>query len=305
MRISRPLTMLSLSAAGLLAVVVAYQGVVHPLDAALPMQRQARADALRVEAARPDAGMPLSQREDARLDFGGASDLYAYRQALRAREAAGEPAAMWEASRVMEYCAAYASDPAGYAADTRAILGMEGGATAAMAAARERVGERCRRFVPADGLSLAALRAKRIEAAGAGSLAAEAALLAMGEPLSDSGAYRQDLVGRVLRSADPQAFLALSSAMGIAASGQDAYFGRISGSQYSEWAWQIAACRLGADCSARGVLMTSYCANGGVCSRDASQDFYTFVLDAGVPRQGVDNLNAMVDSLMADSGVGG
>lgn len=305
MRISRPLTLLSLSAAGLLAVVVAYQGVVHPVDAVLPMQRQARADALPVDGVRAASGRPLPRMDDARLDFNGASDLYAYRQALRTREAAGEHAALWEASRVIEYCAAYAADPASYAADTRVILAMEGGATAAMAAARERVSQRCRRFVPADDLSLAAMRAKRLEAAGAGSLAAEAALLAMGEPLSDSGAYRQDLVGRVLRSADPQAFLALSSAMGIAASGQEAYFGRISGSQYSEWAWQIAACRLGADCSARGVLMTSYCANGGICSRDASQDFYTFVLDAGVPRQGVDNLNAMVDSLMADSGVGG
>ena len=244
-----------------------------------------------------------SDRNDTRVDFEGAGDLYVYLHSLRAREAAGDPQALWNASRVLDYCAAYASNPAGYARDSRAIQAMKGAATAAMATARDRVSQRCRRFVPEDGFSMSALRDKRIEAARAGSLSAEAALLTMGEPLSASNEYAQDLVQRVLRSADPDAYLALSTAMGIAASGRSDAFGRISGSQYSELAWQLAACRLGADCSAAGALMTSYCANGGICSRDASQDFYTFVLDAAVPRQGADTLNEMVDSLLSDSGV--
>jgi hypothetical protein len=172
-----------------------------------------------------------------------------------------------------------------------------------MAAARDRIGQRCVRFVPADGFSLSSLRAKRFDAARAGSLAAEAALLAMGEPLSGSNEYKQDLVERVRRSGNPEAYVAISPAMGIAGSGQEAYLGRISGTQYSELAWLLAACRLGNDCSPGGVLMTSYCANGGICSRDGSQDFYAFVLDAGVPRQGADNLNGMVDSLMSGIGV--
>jgi hypothetical protein len=238
-----------------------------------------------------------------RADFEGANDLYAYVQGLRARETAGDAEALWAVSRVLDYCSAYATDPAGYAADTRAISALKGSSTAAMAAARDRVGQRCARFVPADGFSLSALRAKRFDAARAGSLAAEAALLAMGEPLSDSNEYRQDLVERVRRSGNPEAYVAISPAMGIAGSGQEAYLGRISGTQYSELAWLLAACRLGNDCSPNGVLMTTYCANGGICSRDSSQDFYTFVLDAGVPRQGADNLNGMVESLMSGIGV--
>ena len=237
-----------------------------------------------------------------RADFEGASDLYAYVQGLRARETAGDAEALWKVSRVLDYCAAYAANPVGYAADTRAILELDGSSTAAMAAARDRVGRRCARFVPADDFSLSALRAKRFDAAHAGSLAAEAALLAMGEPLSASNEYKQDLVERVRRSGDPEAYVAISPAMGIAGSGQEVYLGRISGTQYAELAWLLAACRLGNDCSPSSVLMTTYCANGGICSRDSSQDFYAFVLDAGVPRQGADNLNGMVDSLM--SGIG-
>jgi hypothetical protein len=91
--------------------------------------------------------------------------------------------------------------------------------------------------------------------------------------------------------------------MGIAGSGQEAYLGSVSGTQLSELAWLLAACRLGNACGPGSVLMTSYCANGGICSRDSSQDFNTFVLDAGVPRQGADNLNLMVDSLMSGIGV--
>ena len=52
------------------------------------------------------------------------------------------------------------------------------------------------------------------------------------------------------------------------------------------------------DCTSESALMTSYCANGGICSSVPGQDFERFVFDAAVPRQGVDVINDMVDSLM-------
>jgi hypothetical protein len=294
---------LLLAAATVLAVAGWYRGTGDNAQTYARAVENVRdgAPSLRAVPNRPN--FVASDRNGTRVDFEGAGDLYVYLHSLRAREAAGDPQALWNASRVLDYCAAYASNPTGYARDSRAIQAMKGAATAAMATARDRISQRCRRFVPEDGFSMSALRDKRIEAARAGSLSAEAALLTMGEPLSAGNEYAQDLVQRVLRSADPDAYLALSTAMGIAASGRSEAFGRISGSQYSELAWQLAACRLGADCSAGGALMTSYCANGGICSRDASQDFYTFVLDAAVPRQGADTLNEMVDSLLSESGV--
>ncbi|MET0893701.1 MAG: hypothetical protein ABWY01_09060 [Pseudoxanthomonas sp.] len=296
-------TLLLLAALSWLALAGWNRGLADPVEAAPYVAQDLRG---RVVSAAPTPERSVQRRQerrDVRMDFEGATDLYAYLQGLRVLEAAGDPHALWNASRVLDYCATYASDPAGYAHDTGAIHALKGAATATMAATRDRVSQRCRRFVPADGLSMDTLRAKRIAAARAGSLAAEAALLSMGEPLSASNEYAQDLVGRVLHSAQPDAYLALSPAMGIAASGREAYFGAVSGSQYSELAWQLAACRLGADCTASGGLMTSYCANGGICSRNASQDFYTFVLDAAVPRQGAENLNEMVDSLLSDIGV--
>ena len=53
--------------------------------------------------------------------------------------------------------------------------------------------------------------------------------------------------------------------------------------------------------SADGALMTQYCANGGVCARDARQDFSSFVRDAAVPRQGADEIDRMKNALVEDA----
>ncbi|MFR0656913.1 hypothetical protein SB719_20420, partial [Pantoea sp. SIMBA_079] len=89
-----------------------------------------------------------------------------------------------------------------------------------------RVGHRCARFLPTDTLSFTQLVEARQAAALAGSLPAEAALLAMGEPLDDDADYKAALVDRVQASRDPEAFVALAPAMGVAASDDAALAGR-------------------------------------------------------------------------------
>ncbi|HBK47466.1 MAG TPA: hypothetical protein DDZ67_13745, partial [Xanthomonadaceae bacterium] len=72
-------------------------------------------------------------------------------------------------------------------------------------------------------------------------MAAEAALLTLGQPLDNSTAYKRNLVERVLASRDPEAYLAISPAMGASASGEDAFRGYVAGDQFAELAWQLAA----------------------------------------------------------------
>ena len=114
-----------------------------------------------------------------RRAFEESADLFAYSRELMVLASAGDADAMWLLSLVHDYCAGYAADPVGYAQDTRVIerLGLSGGA--AMLSARQRVQQRCARFVPQDGFSLPMIVNQRTQAARAGSLAAEAALLAM------------------------------------------------------------------------------------------------------------------------------
>ncbi|MFD1295385.1 hypothetical protein ACFQ4Q_01905 [Lysobacter gummosus] len=268
-----------------------------------PLARQGdvgRDDAIRVPAPRRNAHLPA--QSPLRQQFEQAPDLYAYAQTLRSRADAGEPEAIWLLTRVYDYCANYSNAPVDYGNDTRTIDAMKMRSSAAMAAARTRVSQRCARFAPEDNLSYSMIVIKRTEAAKAGSLPAEASLLAAGKPLENTEEYLQNLVDRVVRSKDADAYSALAPGMGIAANGRTAGFGynRVAGTQFAELAWQLAACKLGQDCGPKGSLMTSYCANGGICSQDPQQDFASFVYDAAIPRQGADVVQEMVDSLTGE-----
>ncbi|MDR6991774.1 hypothetical protein [Luteimonas sp. 3794] len=242
-----------------------------------------------------DATHPLQRA------FEQADDLFAFRQQLRPLADAGDAEARWVISRVDEYCAGFARDPAGFARDSALIDGLRLDAARALGAARARIGTRCGRFAPGDAPTFVQLVERRRAAAEAGSLAAEAALLAMGAPLQDDMDYRRDLVARVQASRNPGAFVALAPAMGVAASGDVALADTVAGTQASELAWQLAGCDLGHDCSANGALMTEYCANGGICARDARQDFSAFVRDAAVPPQGAEEIDRMKDTLVEDA----
>ncbi len=258
--------------------------------------------ALRVQ---PATLRPPPALSSLRRGFEESADLFAYSRELMMRASVGDADAMWLLSLVQDYCAGFAADPSGYAQDTRVIakLGLSGGG--AMLSARQRVQQRCARFVPQDGFSLPMIVNQRTQAARAGSLAAEAALLAMDRPLQAGDDYRRELVQRVLDSGDPYAFVAIAPVMGSVGSGRGETLGDVSGSELSEIAWRIASCRLGMDCSPGGSMMTNYCVNGGICSQDETQDFSTFARDAGVPRQGEDNVEEMVGTLLSHTGVDG
>lgn len=281
-------------------------------------------DPVRMEAAVGDSAAPLAvappalvappQRErpwsvgpglplDLRAALENAPDLFGYAQQLQRAGGAGNAEATWLLSRIYDYCTSYALDPSAYALDNQTLAGLGLTASPGLVAARERVGRRCTGFTPADGLGRVLTLTQRKQAAADGSLAAEASLLAAGEPLREDAAYRRALVERVVESQDPEAYLALSPAMGASAASDDAYRGLVAGDQFSQLAWQLAACELGLACGPNSVLMNSYCANGGVCSRDSAQDFVSFVFDAAVPRQGVEKMNELVNRLRRRHGV--
>ena len=239
----------------------------------------------------------LDRPLDMRQALEAREDLFDYAAQLRLAADGGDAQAAWTMTRIYDYCGLYASDPQGYALDSAMLSALGLQANPGLLAARQRVGRRCAGFAAAEPPGRRVLLQRRQQAAQAGNLAAEAALLAMGEPLSPQPQYRQELVRRVIQSQDPEAFLALSPAMGAAAAGDLALSGTVAGNTLSQLAWQVAACRLGLACGPDSVLMNGYCANGGICSRSPGQDFESFVFDAAVPRQGVEKMNELINSL--------
>lgn len=306
----RPLLLVAALAMLAGGALYARRGPVEPQQAHKPIAAPAAAAAGSVANASATAGVAdarsgapalsraLSPAAQLRERFEHSDDLYGYAQELGPAVRAGRPAETWMYSRVLDYCSGYAASPADYGRDTQAIAGMNLRTSSAMVAARNRVGQRCARFTPDDDLSYATILSNRIRAAKAGSLPAEASLLGMDRPLRTDEGYIRDLVERVRNSLDPEAYFAISPRMGIASSGRRDFYGPVAGTQFSELAWQLAACRLGLDCSPNSVLMTTYCANGGICSQDPTQDFNDFVFDAAVPRQGTEVMNDMVDGLV-------
>lgn len=266
---------------------------------AMPLQARQLARELlsRERSAAVPSGLPL----DIRADIEGDTDLFAYAQRLRQQAAEGNAEAGWMVSRVYDYCAIYAMDPGGYQLDNSLLTGMGMSASAPMVQARERVARRCAGFVSSDGLGRSLILSQRIVAARAGNLAAEAALFADGKPLQEGAAYRRGLVERVMESRDPEAYMAISTAMGQRASGDAALQGLVAGDQFSELAWRLAACELGMACGPDSVLMNNFCANGGICSQDGGQDFSTFVYDAAVSRQGAGKMKTLVEQLIKRS----
>lgn len=263
--------------------------------------------ALSAAAAQPRRTPPRGSATTARAAglreaFEAAPDLFAYSQSLAPAVRAGDAEATWLMSKVVDYCAGYSVDPAGFARDTALLGGMGLRSSTTIAASRGRIGERCRRFSDADGLTPSLAYTLRIDAARAGSLAAEAALMGMGEPLAADGDYARDLVVRVRQSLDAEAYGAIAPAMGTLDARLAAAAEPDIAPQFRELAWQLAACELGMDCGPDSALMTSYCASGGICSNDATQDFEEFVYDAAVPRQSADLVRNMVDMLVVGTG---
>lgn len=235
-----------------------------------------------------------------RRDFDTSIDLFDFAQRLLPEVADGEPEATWLLSRVIDECAGYAADPAAFARDSAVLAGMGLPAARAMQVARARVGTRCGRFGPGDDLSHAREHRLRWQAARAGGLAAEAELLARGQPLSADAGYSDGLLERVVRAGDAQAFGALSAAGEVP--GWLSMLDQNVAPQYAPLVWQLVACRMGMDCGPQSPVVTSYCVNGGICSRLPEQGFEEFVYDAAVPRQSAEIVRSAVSALMEGFG---
>ncbi|MBD9478862.1 hypothetical protein [Pseudoxanthomonas sp. PXM02] len=133
-------------------------------------------------------------------------------------------------------------------------------------------------------------------AAKAGSLAAEAALVASRAPLSRDENYLRALRERVARSRDPEAFLAMADAMGPEASSLPHVFGPESGTEEATLAWTLAACRTGLDCRSNGALMTTYCL-AGICG--PYNNFEQLVFEGLLPASERNRINEMVGRVIS------
>lgn len=256
---------------------------------------------VRPEPASKGAGhrprVALDKQDERRGAFETADDLSEFIRSLDSAVDANDPEAIWLVSRAIDYCLPYASNPSGFSNDTNVLVAAaDRDLSSPLKAAREKVSSRCRNFNSTNPLSRSDALVNIVRAAKAGSLPAEAALVTRGTPLDKSDDYLRDLVRRVEASGDPEAFLAISEAMGPSASARGEVLGPASGTVESTFAWQLAACRSGLDCSSGGSLMTMYCSNGGICGPYDS--FEELLFQGLVPQNRRTAINTLVDTII-------
>jgi hypothetical protein len=213
-----------------------------------------------------------------RVEYERSDDLF---MLARAHVNTKDPESLWLVAKIVDYCAPFGMDPKGYAAQTDVMLPlvkpME--RRIVVKSMRERMLKRCRGFEGSDSRNTFKVGSDLVfktMAARAGSLPAEASLLSRNAPLQKDPEYLKGLVDRVLSSRDPDAYVAISTAMGLSASGKETFFGPYSGSNSADYAWQLAGCRFGLDCSSNGALMTMYCSSAGICTNESNLEGVIF-----------------------------
>lgn len=236
-------------------------------------------------------------------DFSAAPDLFAFVSDLKPAVEAGDPEALWFTYRALEYCFAYALNPAGYTKDTEtAATQFEPGLRDHFLRARTQVSGRCRGYSTRK-ISLSQTYAVLLTAAQEGSLAAKATAIAYAnalpkaQRLPDSDLQIAQLVANIRRAKDPEAYLALSLLTGAVAQGRQNAFGPVSGSDIAAQSWALAACRIGMDCSATSPVMTQYCANAMVCGY---QNLNQLALNALIPAASAKLVETNIQSITAE-----
>jgi len=91
----------------------------------------------------------------------------------------------------------------------------------------------------------------------------------------------QQIARDVINSSDPEAIFVLGDLVALAPEGTD--LGELKAATegpYANYAWGIAACRMGADCGPNSFRMDSLCINTGICGAGSFEDA---IRDGAVP----------------------
>lgn len=206
----------------------------------------------------------------------GADTLHAAMRSTDARSL------WWAATRLRE-CAGFRNGTDAYAAGTRQMASVIGGAEgASYRQARARMHMRCAMFSSAEARRLLTTDARRLlltRAARAGSLPAELALLGERAPLFANTQYLDGLMERAARSRDADVARQMADVVldqrlqPLVAR----HFAGMPADHRGVTAWLVTACSRGLDCSANGLAATEACASGAfmACNGD---DFVTALM---------------------------
>jgi hypothetical protein len=209
----------------------------------------------------------------------------------QAGEGKSDPASLGLRARALQECQALADTPdyfAKFDTDGPALYGDK------FPIVRRQVDTYLKRCgALANAAKAAETKAAIEEAAKAGNVWADAMMFpqeSRARPSAEVDAHLQN----ILASHDPYAIGALADEM----AGQltDSRFSDLAGSPLSGYAWLLASCELGRDCTSNGQLMREACIFAGLCG--AATDFHALLKDSVLSADELSRVESVEQSIL-------
>lgn len=180
---------------------------------------------------------------------------------------------------VYEYCSLFSQSPEKFRGHVEYMSNASPAARQALQRIGMKVEQRCRNVDGGAAITPEKLREWQGIAADAGSLLA-ATKIAVASPLEISPAERGKVIEAVAATGDPELILQAAPLLAFPVESA-AVKGSTGGNEIASFAWELAACRRGANCKSGQNHMDIICLGGGPCNYP---DYETAIRRAAVPQ---------------------
>jgi hypothetical protein len=173
-------------------------------------------------------------------------------------------------ARAFEYCSFYSQSSDKFKAHIDALASASPDQGAALRAVGSKIEERCAGVSPGEPITDEEIRRWQAIASKGGHLPA-----LIRTAVTDVDSVSDEEKGQLFRAAansrEPQTVLEAASLISFAAAVD--YDGLpVGGGEIDQYAWEIAACRLGAPCARGSLFMDQLCLSGGGCNAASYED---------------------------------
>ncbi|WP_159091892.1 hypothetical protein [Stenotrophomonas sp. ZAC14D2_NAIMI4_7] len=230
----------------------------------------------REESPRPGTGTSPS-KDWAHLSSSAAESRFLE---LRGRAEAGDVIAQRQLAELFERCSVFSLSPSNMYSMLDAFARVRGASPTAYDGIKKRFSTVCSGVDGGQVIPKDAYMTWLDKAARQGDPYAKVALASKNYSKLQASDY-QSLARDVVNSSDPEAVFALGDLLALAPQDSDLaeYRPAVTG-PYANYAWGIAACRMGADCGSDSYRMDSLCVNTGICN---SGDYESAIRTNAVP----------------------
>ncbi|WP_235801480.1 hypothetical protein [Xanthomonas citri] len=197
-------------------------------------------------------------------------EIYRNFHETKGRAEAGDAVAQRQLAQIYERCAMYSLSPQKFAGTLDSFSELKKENSDRYKQIKDRTSHYCSQVDGGEVIPLDAIELWYSEAAKRGDLIARLKI-ASGKAMS-SDEYR-DLIAKAIQSKDAEAIFSVDEVLSNPAASIELGSSAPGGSgNYSEYAWALAGCRMGADCGPGSYRLDMACISYGVCNSSSYED---------------------------------